>query len=291
MSSPPGSPPGAPRQPPPPLREGFYFPFSMPVLSIYVCQGIQVGVYLLHTRRTFPSLSCYLKTLCTGSSFILLPSLGCQSHFSSSSLSAIPPLPPLECGICFCFPKVQEKCNFLLVLVTCDWFRSVSPGLQLYGEYREQLGNFARREAARLLTERQWRRQAEDNAAASGRRGLSRRHHHHPVALESHLSHTSSTMKPRPYSKCQGKRKWDGVIQICSLISRHSGAKRWCVLFSERRTLCFSFFFFFFYLQNIVLLHSSTETDRLSDSFSFWILCTLWFYMQHDELIKYDTAR
>uniref|UniRef100_A0A7N6A158 Chloride channel protein n=1 Tax=Anabas testudineus TaxID=64144 RepID=A0A7N6A158_ANATE len=30
-------------------------------------------------------------------------------------------------------------------------------------EYREQLGNFARREAARLLTERQWRRQAGDN--------------------------------------------------------------------------------------------------------------------------------
>ncbi|CAK6966197.1 chloride channel protein 1 [Scomber scombrus] len=74
----------------------------------------------------------------------------------------------------------------------------------LYGEYREQLGNFARREAARLLTERQWRRQAGDNTAA--RKGHGRRHHHHhhhhPVNLESHHSHSSSK-KPRPYSKCQ----------------------------------------------------------------------------------------
>ncbi|TKS82204.1 Chloride channel protein 1 [Collichthys lucidus] len=74
----------------------------------------------------------------------------------------------------------------------------------LYGEYREQLGNFARREAARLLTERQWRRQAGDNTAATGRRGHGRRHHHHhPTTLESHHSHASSTKKPRPYSKCQ----------------------------------------------------------------------------------------
>ncbi|KAE8288942.1 Chloride channel protein 1 [Larimichthys crocea] len=74
----------------------------------------------------------------------------------------------------------------------------------LYGEYREQLGNFARREAARLLTERQWRRQAGDNTTATGRRGHGRRHHHHhPTTLESHHSHASSTKKPRPYSKCQ----------------------------------------------------------------------------------------
>ncbi|KAL7392699.1 hypothetical protein ABVT39_000266 [Epinephelus coioides] len=72
----------------------------------------------------------------------------------------------------------------------------------LYGEYREQLGNFARREAARLLTERQWKRQAGDNT--TGRKGHGRRHHlHHPAALESHHSHASSTKKPRPYSKCQ----------------------------------------------------------------------------------------
>ncbi|XP_068611379.1 chloride channel protein 1 [Brachionichthys hirsutus] len=74
----------------------------------------------------------------------------------------------------------------------------------LYGEYREQLGNCARREAARLLTERQWRRQAEENATATGRKGHGRRHlHHHPMTLESHHSHVSSTKKPHPYSKCQ----------------------------------------------------------------------------------------
>ncbi|XP_077454070.1 chloride channel protein 1-like [Stigmatopora argus] len=81
----------------------------------------------------------------------------------------------------------------------------------LYGEYREQLGNFARREAARLLTERQCRRQAEENDAAraatappAGRGAGRRQHgHQHPVVLESHLSHTSSTKTPRPYSKCQ----------------------------------------------------------------------------------------
>ncbi|XP_029928866.1 chloride channel protein 1 [Myripristis murdjan] len=72
----------------------------------------------------------------------------------------------------------------------------------LYGEYREQLGNFARREAARLLTERQWRRQTGDNTMATARKGHGRRHHH-PVTLESHHSQASSTKKPRPYSKCQ----------------------------------------------------------------------------------------
>ncbi|XP_042345248.1 chloride channel protein 1 [Plectropomus leopardus] len=72
----------------------------------------------------------------------------------------------------------------------------------LYGEYREQLGNFARREAARLLTERQWKRQAGDNS--TGRKGHGRRHHlHHPASLDSHHNHASSTKKPRPYSKCQ----------------------------------------------------------------------------------------
>lgn len=91
---------------------------------------------------------------------------------------------------------------------------SVSSRLQLYGEYREQLGNFAQREAARLLTERQWRRQAGENTTATARRGHGRRHHqhHHPVTLESHHSHASSTKKPRPYSKCQGDLQECGVI-------------------------------------------------------------------------------
>uniref|UniRef100_A0A8C5DGX9 Chloride channel protein 1-like n=1 Tax=Gouania willdenowi TaxID=441366 RepID=A0A8C5DGX9_GOUWI len=74
----------------------------------------------------------------------------------------------------------------------------------LYGEYREQLGNFARREAARLLTERQCKRRTEDNATASGRKGHGRRHHHHPsLNLESHHIHVSSNIKPRSYTKCQ----------------------------------------------------------------------------------------
>ncbi|KAL2084103.1 hypothetical protein ACEWY4_019621 [Coilia grayii] len=74
--------------------------------------------------------------------------------------------------------------------------------LQLYGEYREQLGNFAQREATRLLTERQWRRRAGD---AAGTRGHGRPPN---ITLEtgpgsSGFSHTSSVKKTRPYSKCQ----------------------------------------------------------------------------------------
>ncbi|KAM6994813.1 chloride channel protein 1 isoform 1-T1 [Tautogolabrus adspersus] len=91
-----------------------------------------------------------------------------------------------------------ERINTFETVLNIDQFL-------LYGEYREQLGNFARREAARLLTERQWRRQAGENTSSS-RKGLGRRHHHHhhhPVTLESHHSHASTTQKPRSYSKCQ----------------------------------------------------------------------------------------
>ncbi|XP_077382950.1 chloride channel protein 1 isoform X2 [Festucalex cinctus] len=93
--------------------------------------------------------------------------------------------------------KMCERINTFETVLNIDH-------LLLYGEYREQLGNFARREAARLLTERQWRRQAGENnaAAAAAGKGTGRRHQH-PVILESHLSHSSSTKKPRPYSKCQ----------------------------------------------------------------------------------------
>ncbi|XP_061573042.1 chloride channel protein 1 isoform X2 [Cololabis saira] len=94
---------------------------------------------------------------------------------------------------------MRERINTFETVLNVDQFL-------LYGEYREQLGNFARREAARLLTERQWKRQAEDNTTATGRRGRGRghhHHHHHPAGLESHLSNSSSTKKPRPYSKCQ----------------------------------------------------------------------------------------
>ncbi|XP_067305229.1 chloride channel protein 1 isoform X1 [Pseudorasbora parva] len=73
----------------------------------------------------------------------------------------------------------------------------------LYGEYREQLGNIARREATRLLTERQRKRHV-GNAKAT-RRGHGRAHH---ASLDvgpmtPGLSPSSSLKKPRPYSKCQ----------------------------------------------------------------------------------------
>ncbi|XP_035262486.1 chloride channel protein 1 isoform X1 [Anguilla anguilla] len=74
----------------------------------------------------------------------------------------------------------------------------------LYGEYREQLGSFARREAARLLTERQWRKHAGDASAARHAQGQ----HHHAAGLETGVSasghgHASSVKKPRSYSKCR----------------------------------------------------------------------------------------
>ncbi|XP_016111671.1 chloride channel protein 1-like [Sinocyclocheilus grahami] len=73
----------------------------------------------------------------------------------------------------------------------------------LYGEYREQLGNIARREATRLLTERQWKRHA-GNAKAT-RRGHGRAHHAslNVGPMTPGLSPSSSIQKPRPYSKCQ----------------------------------------------------------------------------------------
>ncbi|KAG7469317.1 hypothetical protein MATL_G00127800 [Megalops atlanticus] len=73
----------------------------------------------------------------------------------------------------------------------------------LYGEYREQLGSFARREATRLLTEKQWRKHRGDVSSAKRAHGRS-----HAAAVEtgftsSGYSHTSSMKKPRPYSKCR----------------------------------------------------------------------------------------
>ncbi|KAJ8392880.1 hypothetical protein AAFF_G00070840 [Aldrovandia affinis] len=77
----------------------------------------------------------------------------------------------------------------------------------LYGEYREQLGSFARREATRLLTEKEWRKHRGDVSTA-------RRVHGHPTATEAGVKtsghgHTSSMKKPRPYSKCR-----DCVVRI-----------------------------------------------------------------------------
>ena len=98
----------------------------MPVFSISVCQGIQVGVYLLHTRRTFPSLSCYLKTLSSGSSFILLLSLDCQIYFSSS-LSVLSSLASLQSLFFFCLTTIPKTWFLDLVLFVSYWLSVFSP--------------------------------------------------------------------------------------------------------------------------------------------------------------------
>lgn len=161
----------------------------MPVLSISVCTGIRAGVYPLHTHTPF-SIS-YLRTLCTGSGF------ACSRSQLSGKLSLLSSPSPFSVPSRMSFPSMFKPRNFFFVVVVL-W---LSPP-QLYGEYREQLGNFARREAARLLTERQWKRQAGD-AGATARKGHGRRHHH-PVTLDLHHSQGSSSKKSRPYSKCQG---------------------------------------------------------------------------------------
>ncbi|XP_061109828.1 chloride channel protein 1-like [Conger conger] len=73
----------------------------------------------------------------------------------------------------------------------------------LYGEYREHLGTSARREAARLLTEKEWKKHADKSAPT-------RRAHdpHHPAALETgapppEQAHNAPSKKPHPFSKCQ----------------------------------------------------------------------------------------
>ncbi|XP_073782104.1 chloride channel protein 1 isoform X2 [Danio rerio] len=73
----------------------------------------------------------------------------------------------------------------------------------LYGEYREQLGNISRREATRLLTEKQWKRHADNSKAT--RRGHGRAHHASLDVgpLTPGLSPSSSLIKSHPYFKCQ----------------------------------------------------------------------------------------
>ncbi|KAG5842507.1 hypothetical protein ANANG_G00178360 [Anguilla anguilla] len=73
----------------------------------------------------------------------------------------------------------------------------------LYGEYREHLGSSARIEAARLLTEKEWKKHA-DKSSPAGRAGDPR----HPAALETgapppEQAHNAPAKKPHPCSKCQ----------------------------------------------------------------------------------------
>uniref|UniRef100_A0A3B5MWR4 Chloride channel, voltage-sensitive 1b n=1 Tax=Xiphophorus couchianus TaxID=32473 RepID=A0A3B5MWR4_9TELE len=147
----------------------------------------------LHTRHKFTSLSCNPRFHTSRFYFIPL-----QNHFPW-----LVDFTQLFTASCFLQTEGFVGSAFCFSVTL-----GVAPALQLYGEYREQLGNLARREAARLLTERQWRRQTGENTSATGRRGLGRRHHLHqnPAILESHQSHNSSTKKPQPYSKCQGEQ-------------------------------------------------------------------------------------
>lgn len=201
--SPPGSPPRALVQPLPPLREGFFHS------RCHICLFLSVKVFRLmciplHTRHKFTSLSCNPRFHTSRFSFIPL-----QNHFPW-----LVDFTQLFTASCFLQTEGFVGSAFCFSVTL-----GVAPALQLYGEYREQLGNFARREAARLLTERQWRRQAGENTPGTGRRGLGRRHHLHqnPAILESHQSHNSSTKKPQPYSKCQGEQR-RRLFQTCSLV-------------------------------------------------------------------------
>lgn len=89
MSSLPGSVPLAPLQLLPPLREGFFR--SLCPFCLFMSPRVFRLVCIPYTHAAHsPSLSRYLKTLRTGSSFILPSSLSCQRHFSLSSLSSYP---------------------------------------------------------------------------------------------------------------------------------------------------------------------------------------------------------
>uniref|UniRef100_A0A3P9P0H1 Chloride voltage-gated channel 1 n=1 Tax=Poecilia reticulata TaxID=8081 RepID=A0A3P9P0H1_POERE len=168
----------------------------MPYLSIFVCQGIQADVYPF----THKAQNSHLFLVIPG--FTLADLLLFLSKTVSPWLVDFTQLFFFFFTAAYCFLQTE---GFRGSAFCSSVTLGLAPALQLYGEYREQLGNFARREAARLLTERQWRRQAGENTSATGRRGLGRRHHLHqnPAILESHQSHNSSTKKPQPYSKCQ----------------------------------------------------------------------------------------
>ncbi|KAK1795162.1 hypothetical protein P4O66_010343, partial [Electrophorus voltai] len=80
----------------------------------------------------------------------------------------------------------------------------VEVNVQVYGQYKEQVGDFARREAARLLTENQSKKHADNTRAP--RKGYSRTH---CITMESGpvtpgFSQSSSLKTSHPFSKCQG---------------------------------------------------------------------------------------
>lgn len=78
--------------PAPASSQGGVFPISIPILSISVCLGIQVGVYPLHTRHTFPTAFSLSQDSSHWISFILLLSL----DYRLLLLLVSPPPPPLQ---------------------------------------------------------------------------------------------------------------------------------------------------------------------------------------------------
>lgn len=105
------------------------------------------------------------------------------------------------------------------LLVKCFFFYH-----QLYGEYREHPGGSQRREATRLLTERQRKKHSgHHHHSHHGHHGRSlsrsrhRTHHHLELEIGSHdrqeqeEAHTSSFKKRRSYSKCRGQGACRGL--------------------------------------------------------------------------------
>lgn len=130
MSSLPGSLPLAPLQPLSPLREGFFR--SLCPFCLFLSARVFRLVCIPYTHAAHsPSLSRYLKTLRTGSSFILLPSLSCQRYFSFSSLSSFPISPSNISHLVFLLynpERAKKRMNFgdFLFHSDCQCFPSLT---------------------------------------------------------------------------------------------------------------------------------------------------------------------
>lgn len=135
-----------------------------------------------------------------------------------------------------------KKINSIQVIQVLQWMKRITPGLclQLYGEYQEHQGGSGRREARRLLTERQIKKhgshchgKARHGHAhrSHGQDGFHGRHQHgahnrqRPRRQSSmgaegsreqrdEADLVSSVKKRRSYSKCRGNpRQWEGTME------------------------------------------------------------------------------
>lgn len=103
--------------PTPASSQGGVFPISMPVLSISVCEGIQVGVYPLHTRRTFP-VFLVISRLCAPDlvlSFSQVSAVKGYSSLSSLSSFSFPTLfsRPSHLACCCPSPPSLRRLDFM----------------------------------------------------------------------------------------------------------------------------------------------------------------------------------